>query len=53
MTKYLTFVLVLAACGDNNKQGGADGGPGDGSPDAPPAPPRAVVVAGDFTPGAP
>jgi hypothetical protein len=48
MTKTTLALLLLAACGDNFKLA-PDGGP----PDAAGPPPHAVVVAGDFTPGAP
>ncbi len=51
MTKTLALLLLVAACGDNNHL--ADDSPVDAGVDAAPALPRAVVVAGDFTPGHP
>lgn len=52
MTKTLALLTLLAACGDNSSMPGPDAGGSDGGPDAAPAAPRAVAVAGDFvTPG--
>jgi len=51
----LTLALSISACGDDGSAGNPDAPvPGDSSPDADtPQPERAVVVAGDFTPGNP
>lgn len=46
--KHLLAVLLLTACGDDNRVT-----PDAPTPDAPPATPRAVVVSGTFTPGEP
>lgn len=52
MTKLALLPLILlAACGDNLKPGGA--ADVDSGVDAAPLPPRAIVVAGDFVPGHP
>lgn len=48
MKKSLALLTLLAACGDNSAAVGPDAGSSDGGPDAAPAAPRAVVVAGDF-----
>lgn len=55
--KKMFMLALLAACGDSTHghptpDGGVDAG-GDAAIDAPPAPTRAVVVAGDFSPGSP
>ena len=51
--KYLLALLALAACGDNPSSSLPDGSLADAAVDAAPLPPRAVVVAGDFTAGHP
>lgn len=52
--KKLVLLLALAACGDNHGTvAPADGPDADAPGDAAPLPPRAFVVAGDFTAGHP
>lgn len=55
MTKKLIVLalLTLAACGDDAPTNPDGNLGGDGGPDGPSTPPRAIVVAGPFTPGSP